>query len=116
MMEVVLANLPALQVLLPLLTAPICFLVRKNGIAWLLAFVATLGLPPFDNWHEILRQRLEQRFGAGHAYTYLIPGLQKVAQAAGRVIRTPEDTGVIWLIDDRFLQPQIRNLLPAWWA
>jgi len=80
------------------------------------AFVATLGLPPFDNWHEILRQRLEQRFGAGHAYTYLIPGLQKVAQAAGRVIRTPEDRGVIWLIDDRFLQPQIRNLLPAWWA
>jgi len=80
------------------------------------AFVATLGLPPFDNWHEILRQRLEQRFGAGHAYTYLIPGLQKVAQAAGRVIRTPEDQGVIWLIDDRFLQPQIRNLLPAWWA
>lgn len=80
------------------------------------AFVATLGLPPFDKWHEILRQRLEQRFGAGHAYTYLIPGLQKVAQAAGRVIRTPEDRGVIWLIDDRFLQPQIRNLLPAWWA
>ena len=80
------------------------------------AFVATLGLPPFDHWHEILRQRLEQRFGAGHAYTYLIPGLQKVAQAAGRVIRTPEDTGVIWLIDDRFLQPKIRNLLPAWWA
>ena len=41
---------------------------------------------------------------------------RKVAQAAGRVIRTPEDRGVIWLIDDRFLQPQIRNLLPAWWA
>lgn len=79
------------------------------------AFVATLGLPPFDAWHEILRQRLEQRFSAGQAYTYLIPGLQKVAQAAGRVIRTPEDRGVIWLIDDRFLQPQIRELLPGWW-
>ncbi|MDL0431803.1 ATP-dependent DNA helicase [Marinobacter sp. TBZ242] len=79
------------------------------------AFVATLGLPPFDAWHEILRQRLEQRFGAGQAYTYLIPGLQKVAQAAGRVIRTPEDRGVIWLIDDRFLQPDIRQLLPGWW-
>lgn len=79
------------------------------------AFVATLGLPPFDNWHEILRQRLEQRFGAGYAYTYLIPGLQKVAQAAGRVIRTPEDEGVIWLIDDRFTQPANRALLPAWW-
>ena len=79
------------------------------------AFVATLGLPPFDAWHEILRQRLEQRFGAGQAYTYLIPGLQKVAQAAGRVIRTPEDRGVIWLIDDRFLRPDIRQLLPGWW-
>jgi len=79
------------------------------------AFVATLGLPPFDAWHDILKQRLQQRFGAGYDYTYLIPGLQKVAQAAGRVIRTPEDEGVIWLIDDRFLQPQIRELLPRWW-
>jgi len=80
------------------------------------AFVATLGLPPFDHWHEILRQRLEHRFGAGHAYTYLIPGLQKVAQAAGRVIRTPDDQGVIWLIDDRFLQANIRSFLPGWWT
>jgi len=79
------------------------------------AFVATLGLPPFDAWHEILKHRLQQRFGSGYEYTYLIPGLQKVAQAAGRVIRTPEDQGVIWLIDDRFLQPQIRGLLPGWW-
>ncbi|WP_417565429.1 helicase C-terminal domain-containing protein [Marinobacter sp.] len=79
------------------------------------AFVATLGLPPFDAWHEILKARLEQRFGAGYDYTYRIPGLQKVAQAAGRVIRTPEDEGVIWLIDDRFLQPAIHRLLPRWW-
>lgn len=79
------------------------------------AFVATLGLPPFDAWHEILKHRLQRRFGAGYDYTYLIPGLQKVAQAAGRVIRTPEDRGVIWLIDDRFMQPQIRGLLPEWW-
>jgi len=79
------------------------------------AFVATLGLPPFDAWHEILKVRLEKRFGAGYDYTYLIPGLQKVAQAAGRVIRTPEDRGVIWLIDDRFLQPANNRLLPRWW-
>ncbi len=79
------------------------------------AFVATLGLPPFDAWHQVLRQRLHQRFGEGYAYTYLIPGIQKVAQAAGRVIRTPEDKGVIWLIDDRFLQPEVRALLPDWW-
>ncbi|SES87661.1 DNA excision repair protein ERCC-2 [Marinobacter segnicrescens] len=79
------------------------------------AFVATLGLPPFDPWHDILKDRLEQRFGAGYDYTYRIPGLQKVAQAAGRVIRTPEDQGVIWLIDDRFLQPANRAMLPGWW-
>ncbi|KAA1174163.1 ATP-dependent DNA helicase [Marinobacter salinexigens] len=79
------------------------------------AFVATLGLPPFDDWHEILKQRLHRRFGAGQEYTYVIPGLQKVAQAAGRVIRTPDDRGVIWLIDDRFMQPAIKRLLPEWW-
>ncbi|MDX5336646.1 MAG: ATP-dependent DNA helicase [Marinobacter sp.] len=79
------------------------------------AFVATLGLPPFDAWHEILKERLQQRFGEGYNYTYLIPGLQKVAQAAGRVIRTPDDRGVIWLIDDRFLQPGVNRLLPRWW-
>ncbi|XKH02566.1 ATP-dependent DNA helicase [Marinobacter nauticus] len=80
------------------------------------AFVATLGLPPFDPWHEILKDRLQQRFGEGYDYTYRIPGLRKVAQAAGRVIRTPEDRGVIWLIDDRFLQPTITRLLPGWWV
>ncbi|MCE0759365.1 ATP-dependent DNA helicase [Marinobacter sp. G11] len=79
------------------------------------AFVATLGLPPFDAWHEILKDRLQQRFGEGYNYTYLIPGLQKVAQAAGRVIRTPDDRGIIWLIDDRFLQPGVNRLLPRWW-
>lgn len=79
------------------------------------AFVATLGLPPFDAWHEILKTRLQQRFGKGYDYTYLIPGIQKVVQAAGRVVRTPDDQGVIWLIDDRFLQPKSRSLLPEWW-
>lgn len=79
------------------------------------AFVATLGLPPFDAWHDVLKDRLQQRFGAGYDYTYRVPGMQKVAQAAGRVIRTPSDRGVIWLIDDRFLTPPVRTLLPAWW-
>ncbi len=48
-------------------------------------------------------------------YTYLYPGLQKVVQAAGRVIRTVKDQGVVYLIDDRFNQPAIRKLLPTWW-
>ena len=58
---------------------------------------------------------MEQLFGAGYDYTYLYPGLQKVVQAAGRVIRTPSDEGVVHLIDDRFARAEVRRLLPRWW-
>ncbi len=85
------------------------------GDALIGVFVATLGLPPYDDFHETLSQRLEQRFGDGYRYTYLYPGLRKVIQAAGRLIRSPEDYGVIELIDDRFMQPEIQALLPDWW-
>jgi Rad3-related DNA helicase len=54
--------------------------------------------------------------GPGYDYTYLYPGLQKVVQAAGRVIRTVTDEGVIHLIDDRFRRPAVLELLPSWWA
>jgi DNA excision repair protein ERCC-2 len=79
------------------------------------AFVATLGLPQLNPVNEQMRRRLEQAFGAGYDYAYLYPGIRKVVQAAGRVIRTREDRGVLWLIDDRFDQPAIRALLPSWW-
>jgi DNA excision repair protein ERCC-2 len=79
------------------------------------AFVATLGLPQVNPRNEQLKQRLETVFGAGYDYTYLVPGIQKVVQAAGRVIRTQEDKGVVYLIDDRFARPAVRGLLPAWW-
>ncbi|MBK6007189.1 hypothetical protein JJB11_13900 [Ramlibacter ginsenosidimutans] len=64
---------------------------------------------------EQLKHRLEATFGAGYDYTYLYPGLQKVVRAAGRVIRTHEDRGIVYLIDDRFARPAVRALLPAWW-
>ena len=54
-------------------------------------------------------------FGAGYEYTYLYPGVQKVVQAAGRVIRAPSDRGVLYLIDDRINRSEVRSLLPAWW-
>ena len=85
------------------------------GKALIGVFVATLGLPPYDDFHEVLSTRLDKHFGDGYRYTYLYPGLRKVIQAAGRLIRTPEDTGVIELIDDRFLQPDIQALMPRWW-
>lgn len=79
------------------------------------AFVATLGLPQVNARNEQLKDCLERVFGAGYDYTYLYPGIQKVVQAAGRVIRTQEDEGVVYLIDDRFARPAVRELLPAWW-
>jgi Rad3-related DNA helicase len=79
------------------------------------AFVATLGLPQINPINEEIRQRMQTMFGNGYDYTYLYPGLQKVVQAAGRVIRTQGDRGVAYLIDDRFSQPTVRRLLPSWW-
>ncbi|MEO7546971.1 MAG: ATP-dependent DNA helicase, partial [Ramlibacter sp.] len=80
------------------------------------AFIATLGLPQVNSVNEQMKQRMEAAFGAGYDYTYLFPGLQKVVQAAGRVIRTEEDRGMVMLIDDRFGRPAVRSLLPAWWG
>ena len=80
------------------------------------AFIATLGLAQVNPVNEQLRQRMTAVFGNGYDYTYLYPGLQKVVQAAGRVIRTPEDQGMVMLIDDRFAEPRVRQLLPDWWA
>lgn len=79
------------------------------------AFIATLGLPQFNPVNEEMRRRIDAAFGAGYDYAYLFPGIRKVVQAAGRVIRTPSDRGSIHLIDDRFARPEVRRLLPAWW-
>jgi DNA excision repair protein ERCC-2 len=80
------------------------------------AFVATLGLPQVNPVNEQVRLRMQAMFGAGYDYTYLYPGIQKVVQAAGRVIRSETDRGVVYLIDDRFAQPAVRELLPRWWS
>jgi len=79
------------------------------------AFVATLGLPQVNPVNEQMRLRMETIFGAGYDYAYLYPGLQKVVQAAGRVIRTQADRGTVFLIDDRFARADVRPLLPSWW-
>jgi Rad3-related DNA helicase len=79
------------------------------------AFVATLGLPQVNPVNEEMRRRLDEMFGAGYDYAYLYPGLQKVVQAAGRVIRSTTDEGVVHLMDERFGRREVRALLPAWW-
>lgn len=79
------------------------------------AFIATLGLPQLNDITEQMRLRMDELFGAGYDYTYLYPGLHKVIQAAGRVIRTRDDRGVVYLIDDRYTRGEVRELLPKWW-
>ncbi|MDD0982223.1 ATP-dependent DNA helicase [Pseudomonas shahriarae] len=80
------------------------------------AFIATLGLAQLNPVNEQMKLRMGAIFGSGYDYTYLYPGIQKVVQAAGRVIRTRQDQGVVMLIDDRFAEPKVRPLLPRWWS
>jgi Rad3-related DNA helicase len=79
------------------------------------AFIATLGLAQLNPVNEQLKQRMAALFGSGYDYTYLYPGVQKVVQAAGRVIRSQQDSGVVMLIDDRFAEHKVQQLLPRWW-
>lgn len=78
-------------------------------------FIATLGLPQVNPVNEEMRGRMEALCGAGFDYIYLYPGLQKVTQAAGRVVRSTSDRGSAFLIDDRFERPDVQKLLPTWW-
>ena len=79
------------------------------------AFIATLGLPPVSVTQTHLQARLDQLYGAGHGYADLVPAMQRVVQAGGRVIRTPQDRGWLWLLDDRYRRPEVVALLPAAW-
>jgi len=79
------------------------------------AFIATLGLPPVSVTQDHIQARLDTLFGAGHGYADLVPAMQRVVQAAGRVLRTPEDRGWLWLLDDRYGKAEVVELLPPWW-
>ena len=79
------------------------------------AFIATLGMPQVNPINEQMRERMELLFGDGFDYAYFYPGMQKVVQAAGRVIRTVSDSGLVVLLDQRYNEPGVRKLLPRWW-
>lgn len=79
------------------------------------AFIATLGLPPVSVTQDHIQARLDKLYGAGHGYADLVPAMQRVVQAAGRVLRTPQDRGWLWLLDDRYARAEVIDLLPPWW-
>ncbi|HEX2951910.1 MAG TPA: ATP-dependent DNA helicase [Armatimonadota bacterium] len=75
------------------------------------------GLPGLSPEQELIREYFdEERSGEGLFYAYLVPGMIRVIQAAGRVFRTPNDRGVVVLLDDRFREEAYRELLPPDWG
>lgn len=74
-----------------------------------------VGLPMICFEREIIREYYDNKSNCGYEYSYMYPGMNKVLQAAGRVIRTEEDRGTVLLIDDRFLHQRYRKLFPMTW-
>lgn len=79
------------------------------------AAVVGTGLPQVNLERELLKQYYDKKGECGFDHAYRYPGMNKVLQAAGRVIRTKEDVGTILLMDERFLNPDYRMLFPAEW-
>ena len=77
--------------------------------------IVGVGLPQICLERDIIRDYFQQTKSCGYEYAYLYPGMNKVMQAAGRVIRSEQDRGVILLIDERYNNQQYRNLFPVEW-
>ena len=73
------------------------------------------GIPMVCNERELLKDSYEEEGLPGYDYAYRYPGMNKVLQAAGRVIRTVEDTGIVVLLDDRFLTHPYQKMFPREW-
>ena len=80
------------------------------------AIIVGTGLPQVCNERELLKQYFDTKNMSGFDFAYLYPGMNKVLQAAGRLIRTSEDYGVIALLDERFLQGSYRSQFPPDWT
>lgn len=80
------------------------------------AIVVGTGLPQISNERTILKDYYDAENGCGFDYAFRYPSINKVLQAAGRVIRTTEDTGVILLLDERFWQREYDLLYPREWS
>jgi DNA excision repair protein ERCC-2 len=79
------------------------------------AFVVGPPLPSYDLEREQMRKYYQEKYGAGFEYAYTIPAMAKAIQAAGRVIRSETDRGLIVLMDSRFLEPSYSRAMPADW-
>lgn len=77
--------------------------------------IVGVGLPQMNHEQNLIKEYYDEKNGQGFSYAYQLPGMNKVIQAAGRVIRTMTDEGVILLLDQRFTNNQYQKLLPLNW-
>ena len=89
--------------------------VDLTGESLIGAIIVGTGLPQIGSEREILKEYYDRKRQSGFDYAYRYPGMNKVLQAAGRVIRTKEDRGVILLLDDRFLGRDYGEIFPREW-
>jgi len=80
------------------------------------AIIIGTGLPQIGREREILKDYFDRKGESGFDYAYRYPGMNKVLQAAGRVIRTAQDIGIIALLDERFLQYAYQRMFPREWS
>lgn len=78
--------------------------------------IVGVGMPQLNRDTRELQDWYQQKYGHGFEYAFIYPGMQKVGQALGRVVRTLDDRGSALLVDSRYAQPAYRALLPAWWS
>jgi Rad3-related DNA helicase len=78
--------------------------------------VVGVGLPGISNENNIIKEYYDVKSECGYDYAYTFPGMNNVLQAAGRVIRTHEDSGIVVLADDRYATPKYRALFPEHWS
>ena len=79
------------------------------------AIVVGIGIPSLSYEREVMAQYFEEKYEEGQQFAYVYPGMNRVFQAAGRVIRREDDKGVIVLIDDRFADPIYKKSIPNLW-
>ena len=79
------------------------------------SIIVGVGLPQLSNELNIIRDFYDIKYERGYDYAYAFPGMNKVLQACGRVIRRETDKGIVVLIDDRYETPQYKTLFPEHW-
>ncbi|MBC7958233.1 MAG: ATP-dependent DNA helicase, partial [Vallitaleaceae bacterium] len=79
------------------------------------AIIVSVGLPQLSYERNLIKRHFDTLSGNGYEYAYVYPGLNKVMQSAGRVIRTMQDQGVVVLLDERFNLPYYQSLFPEEW-